>query len=288
MFLSWLSGLVATGGAVWAANVWAERRLLRPDRRYPVPPGPAAAGASAGRRLVCAGDSLTHGNMSAPYVAPLAARLAPAGVEVFNAGINADLAETLLARLNDVVAARPDFVTVLVGSNDVNATMSPADERQYRRLGKLRGPVPPSAATFRQNLTAIVRRLRTETTARVALFSLPPMSEDLGHEANRRAEAYSAIIREVAAAENVAYLPLREQLTAQLRAHPGRPRVRFEQTTRLVRLAVVQHYVLRQSWDRIAAGHGCRFLTDNLHLNTAAAAVITELIAEWVEERIKN
>ena len=284
MILFLLPGLAALGGLLLLLNGWAERRLLRPDARYPGPSLPPAAPGTV--RLVCVGDSLTHGNLSAPYVPTVAAHLAPRGVEVFNAGINADLAETLLARFDDVVAARPDFVAILVGTNDVNATLSPADLRQYRRRGKLRGPEPPSAATFRQNLTALLSRLRRETTARVALLSLPPLGENLTHEANRRAEAYSAIIREVAAAEGAAYLPLRERLTAELRAHPGQPRVHFGQTTRLIRTAVLRHYGLGQSWDRIAAAHGHHFLTDNLHLNTAAAAIVADLVAGWVEQEL--
>lgn len=278
--LGFFLGLAAIGGAVFGLNHWAERRLLRPAARYPRPPVPPAAPGT--RRLVCCGDSLTHGNMSADYVAPLAAELAPRAVEVFNAGINADLTETLLARLDDVVAAQPDFATVLIGTNDVNASLGPGQLQHYRRLGKLRGPALPSAEAYRATLTAVVRRLRRETPARVALLSLPPLSEDLTHEANQRADAYSQIIKEVAAQEGAEYLPLREQLVAELRARPSQPRIRFEQTTQLVRLAVVQRYALRQSWDAIARGHGCRFLTDNLHLNSAAAAVVTQLIAEWV------
>ena len=276
-----LAGL-AVGGLL--LNAWAERQLLQPDAHYPPPTLPPAAPGVV--RLVCAGDSLTHGNMSAPYVPAVAARLAPRGVMVFNAGINADLAETLLARFDDVVATRPDYVVILVGSNDVNATLSPADLAQYRRRRKLCAPEPPSAATFRRHLTALLHRLHRETTARVALLSLPPMGENLAHEANRRAEAYSAIIREVAAAEGAAYLPLRERLVAELRARPGQPRVHFGQTTRLIRTAVLRHYVLGQSWDRIAASHGCRFLTDNLHLNSAAAAIVADLVAVWVEQEL--
>lgn len=284
MIFPLLLGLPALGGLLLLVNGWAERRLLRPDARYPRPPLPPAAPGTV--RLVCAGDSLTHGNLSAPYVPAVAARLAPRGVAVFNAGINADLAETLLARFDDVVAARPDYVVILVGSNDVNATLSPADLAQYRRRRKLCAPEPPSAATFRRHLTALLHRLRHETTARVALLSLPPMGENLAHEANRRAEAYSAIIREVAAAEGAAYLPLRERLVAELRARPGQPGVHFGQTTRLIRTAVLRHYVLGQSWDRIAAAHGHRFLTDNLHLNSAAAAIVSDLVAGWVEQEL--
>lgn len=283
MLLPVLLGLGTAGAGLLALNAWAERRLLRPDARYPRPPVPPAAPGT--RRLVCAGDSLTHGNMSANYVAPLAARLAPRGLEVLNAGINADLTYTLLRRLDDVIAARPDFVTLLIGTNDVNASLGPGQLRHYRRLRKLTPADVPTPETYRQNLTQLLRRLRTETTARVAVLSLPPMSEDLAHEANRRADHYSQILKEVTQTEGATYLPLRERLTELLHQRPSQPQVRFEQTTQLVRLAVVQRYVLRQSWDQIAAAHGCRLLTDNLHLNTTGASVVEELIAAWVEQQ---
>lgn len=276
-----LAGL-AVGGLL--LNAWAERQLLQPDAHYPPPTLPPAAPGVV--RLVCAGDSLTHGNMSAPYVPGVAARLAAHGVEVFNAGINADLAETLLARLDDVVAARPDFVSVLIGTNDINAALSPADLARYRSRGKLRAPEPPSPATFRRHLTALVHRLRAETPAQVALISLPPLGENLDHDANRRANEYSAIIREVARAEGVAYLPLREQLLAELRARPGRAQADFGRTTLLIRLAMLRHYLLGHSWDRIAARLGHRFLTDNLHLNGPAAAILADLVASWVEREL--
>ena len=273
-----LAGL-AVGGLF--LNTWAERRLVQPDARYPHPPlAPAGPGQA---RLVCAGDSLTHGNMGAPYVPGVAARLAPCGVQVFNAGINADLAETLLARLDDVVAARPDFVTILVGTNDINAALSPADQARYQSRGKLCAPEPPSPATFRRHLTALVRRLRAETPARVALLSLPPLGENLAHDLNRRAEEYTAIIREVARAEGASYLPLREQLVAELRARPGRAQANYSQTIKFIRLSMLRHYLLGHSWDRIAASHGHRFLTDNLHLNGPAAAIVADLVANWVE-----
>ena len=284
MLLPLVLGLAGLAAGGLLLNAWAERRLLRPDARYPQPFLAPAAPSIV--RLVCAGDSLTHGNMGAPYVPGVAARLVPYGIEVFNAGINADLAETLLARFDDVVAARPDFVSVLIGTNDINAAFSPADLARYRSRGKLHASEPPSPATFRRHLTALVHRLRAETSAHVALISLPPLGEDLAHDPNRRADEYSAIIREVARAEGVAYLPLREQLLAELRAHPGRAQADYGQTMRLIRLAMLRHYLLGHSWDRIAASHGHRFLTDNLHLNGPAAAILADLVASWVEREL--
>lgn len=260
--------------------LWGEKRLYRPDARYPRP----EAAISGKTRFVCAGDSITHGNVSANYVEILVQH--HPGWQVFNAGINADLAETLLRRLNDVVAVQPALVTVLIGTNDVNATMSPASLLSYRRHGKTAGT--PHADQYRQNLTTLVQRLKTETTARIALLSLPPMSEDLNHQANRRADAYSNIIREIAETERVAYLPLRERMKADLAADPTKPTIRFEETVSTVFVAALLRHVFGWDYDRIAARYGNRLLTDNLHLNHRGAALVAEVVEEFVSVSIEN
>ncbi len=256
-----------------------EARLYRPDARYPRPeaviPGKPC--------LICAGDSLTHGNISANYVELLARQLPD--WQVFNAGINSDLAETLLRRLDDVVAVKPNVVTVLIGTNDVNATLSRAALRSYHRHGKTTGQ--PDHGRFRRNLTDVVRRLKTETTARIALLSLPPMGEDLTHEANHRADFYSKLIREIAKTEGVTYLPLRERMTAELRLQPSRSAIRFEETISAVFVAALLRHVFGWSYDRIAARHDHRFLTDTLHLNSAGAALVAELVATDVKNPVK-
>ena len=100
--------------------------------------------------VVCAGDSITHGVMSADYLATLRARLGRDGYEFVNAGINGNLAWNVLQRLDDVVACRPDAVTLLVGTNDVLATLGPAWEPMYRRQQHI--PVTPTLAWYVENL----------------------------------------------------------------------------------------------------------------------------------------
>jgi lysophospholipase L1-like esterase len=73
--------------------------------------------------------------MSADYLALLRARLGSDGYEFVNAGINGNLAWNVLQRLDEVVACRPDAVTLLVGTTDVLATFGPAWEPMYRRPG---------------------------------------------------------------------------------------------------------------------------------------------------------
>jgi len=260
--------------------LWGEARLYRPDARYPtrMPMQPGKP------RLVCAGDSLTHGNVSANYVELLAQKLPD--WQVFNAGINSDLSETLLRRLDDVIAVKPEVVTVLIGTNDVNATLSRVALFSYRRHGKTTGT--PDAERYRRNLREIVWRLKSETSAHIALLSLPPMGEDLAHEANRRADFYSELIHETAVTEGVMYLPLREKLKEELIRNPSTPRIRYEETVKTVALAALLRHVFGWSYGRIAQRYGNRFLTDNLHLNEAGAALVAALIEREIFLNLKS
>jgi hypothetical protein len=69
-------------------------------------------------------------------------------------------------------------------------------------------PVEPSSEWFGENIQSIASRLKRETSARVALCSLPPIGEDLSStepfqvELNRGIEKYSSIIRDVAVKTN--------------------------------------------------------------------------------------
>jgi hypothetical protein len=44
--------------------------------------------------------------------------------------------------------------------------------------------------------------------------------------------------------------------------------------------AVLSHAVLRRSWDDISRRNGLTVLTDHLHLNDRAAAVVADLVEE--------
>lgn len=74
---------------------------------------------SAGRTIVCFGDSLTAGvgrGGGATYPELLARRL---GAEVLNAGVPGDTASQALGRIDRVLAADPWLVVVELGGNDI-------------------------------------------------------------------------------------------------------------------------------------------------------------------------
>lgn len=230
--------------------------------------------------VVCLGDSNTHGNVSYNWVAGLQQRH-PA-YQFVNAGRNSDLTYTLLRRLEAVLACQPDYVTLLVGTNDLNATMSQALLKRYRRIGRIGEQEHPSLSTFCANFRQIVQTLRERTQARIAVMSLPLVGEDLSHEANIKADAYSQCIRQIAEAEGLTYLPIREQQKAYLAVHPSRPKYTFEQTYQLLIVSAMLHYVLGWGWNRIAAYHGFCLTTDNLHQSQTAGTMIADLVEGFV------
>lgn len=95
------------------------------------------------------------------------------------------------------MACGPDTVTLLVGTNDV------------------RNGVP--VKQYSENLGAIVDRVRTRTSARIALMSLPPLGEDLNADINHRLDAYNAAIKETANRTHATYLPVHEEMADILR-----------------------------------------------------------------------
>jgi acyl-CoA thioesterase I len=247
------------------------------------------AGGSAGdrsvaggrRRLaVCAGDSITRGSVSSDYVSILQARLPD--WDFSNAGVNGELAYNLVERLDDIVALDPDAVTVLIGTNDVNATFGFRAAIGYIAVKQL--PEVPSQLFFRENLISIVRTLKRETRAKVALFSIPPIGEEPGHYAYLRTEDYAAVIKAVADEEGVAYLPLRERICAFIEGLPReaqRP-LGFRYFGAAQLRVMSQQRFLGKSLDEISASNRFHFLVDGIHLNTHGAALAAELAESFL------
>ncbi|MEV4398555.1 SGNH/GDSL hydrolase family protein [Nonomuraea sp. NPDC049607] len=223
-------------------------------------------------KVICLGDSITRGQVSVDYVAMLRDRLP--GETVINAGVNYEPSSELLKRLDDVVRQDPDVVTVLIGTNDANATLSEKRARALRKRWKL--AENPTPAAYAANLTAIAARLQNETMARVALISPPVIGEDLDSVAVRRTQEFAEIVRTVAAEQGVTYLPLNERMTADLEGTS--PRTHYRPEGNQAQTAAMQHFLLGRSLDAISRGRGLRLTTDTVHLNSRGAAMIADLV----------
>ncbi|MFG3245608.1 SGNH/GDSL hydrolase family protein [Streptomyces sp. NPDC048187] len=227
-------------------------------------------------RIACLGDSLTRAQFSADYLEPLGRRRPTGDVRLARFGVNGDFAHNLLQRIDAVVADAPDVITVLVGTNDARASLAGYPVEQAMKRKRL--PERPSAGWFQQCLGAVVARLRAETDATIGLLSIPVLGQQLDGAAAQASLAYSRMIAEIAAAEAVAYLPLHERQTEELRrADP--PPVPYREVTPAAAVGVlVQRAVLRRGLDTISRRRGLVLTTDHVHQNSRGAALVAEVI----------
>jgi lysophospholipase L1-like esterase len=236
--------------------------------------------------VACLGSSSTAGKGQAfDWIGELKRRSRNKHFCFYNFGVGGDLAYNALGRVDDVLACGPDKVVVWVGANDVLMSVS-AKVRRFFQVFK-RPPGDPSSEGFRETAHAIVRRLKDESSAKVALCSLFPIGEDLTSanpfqsELNRRTEEYSAIVRGVAHAEGVGYLPLYETMLAQIRVSPG-PAFTAFRFFPFYRDAF-RVLILGKTPDEVAQRNGWRFHTDGVHLNSRGGMIVADLVQGFID-----
>ena len=220
------------------------------------------------KTVVSAGDSITKGMFSSNYLLMLQRKLESQHYEFINAGQNGDTSENLLKRIDkDVLSHNPDFITILIGTNDV---------RQESKLKQ-------SLADYRRNIEAIIHKIRAKTNAPVALISLVPLGENPNSEKNREVEQYNSILKDIASKQNLEYLPLFEKLKPIIigKIPEDSSPFKLSLASALIKSGF-QKYILRRSWNEISANNGFSILTDGIHINDNAANIVAELIAEWL------
>jgi lysophospholipase L1-like esterase len=230
--------------------------------------------------IACLGDSITHGAISCNYVDELSRRLNTKGFLLVNAGINSHLAYNALLRVKEVAACKPDYITVLIGTNDVNATMSKENEKRY--ISDMNLPQRPDKEWYRSNLKKICTELKSLTKARIALISIPPIGENPLSTEYLRAKEYSRIIKDVAAEENITYLPLFEKLDELLKGKNTPSLHTFNETNKLIYYSAARHYLFGVHYNDISASNGFTIMTDFLHLNCTGAGMVADLIEDFV------
>jgi lysophospholipase L1-like esterase len=270
----WVLIAVAFAAALvaWVATPHVRARLASRALSAPPVSSPAACASedrSAWRMTaVVLGDSITRGAMGHDFLADVRARL-PEGYMLINAGVNGARAADARARLDAVVACRPDAVAILIGTNDV--------------LWGAAGDVGLEA--YRRDLDAIVTELAARTTARLAVISVPLIGENLDSNLNARATRYAAEAREIAERAGARYLPLRERQEDLLRAAgpSGPPCAERDEIDAEIQWAFRRrHARWTRDWDAVAADRGFRLVVDCVHLSRAGARPAAELLEEFL------
>jgi len=228
-------------------------------------------------RIVFIGDSLTHGNLSVNYIKMIAKKLGK-NYDYINAGMNAELAYNVLLRLESIIACKPDFITILIGTNDANAELKDIQDKKSIKMLNL--PRKPDKKWYIKNLEKIISELKEKTDAKIAICSIPIIGEEISGKAFKQSIDYSKTICEIANKHEINYLPINEKMIGYLKQYPSNPKYLHEK--RLVEEAVFKHFLYRKSFDKISEEFGFSLLIDHVHINTEGVKIIADLIIDFI------
>ena len=237
--------------------------------------------------IACLGSSTTASRGTYKWIDELDKRPQNSRFRFANFGVGGDLSFNTVRVLDRVIPVRPRRAIVLIGANDVMASVFP-NFRRFVRVFK-RVSVEPSPARFEENLDFIVHRLQREAHAKIGLSSLGPLGEDpkSGHPVQARLNelivTYNGIIRNVASTRRTDYIPFWESFEDQLlRAGAAKPFTHFSFAS-FYRDYLFREMILRQSFDQIARINGWQFHIDGIHLNTRGGGILTEAVQQFLD-----
>jgi lysophospholipase L1-like esterase len=237
--------------------------------------------------ISCLGSSTTASRGTYKWIDELVKRPQNSRFRFVNFGVGGDLSFNTVGVLDRVIALRPKRAIVLIGTNDIMASVFP-NFRRFVRVSK-RLSEEPSPARFEENLNFIVHKLQRGVNARIGLSSLAPLGEDpnsrhpVQARLNELIATYNGIIRNVASTRQVDYIPFWESFEDQL-VHAGtaKPFTHFSFAS-FYRDYLFREMILRQSFDQISRVNGWQFHIDGIHLNSKGGRILVEVVQQFLD-----
>jgi lysophospholipase L1-like esterase len=232
------------------------------------------------KKIVFLGASITQGVVSSSYVKKLKAKMGTRRYTYINHGVAGYESYNVLKKLDKSIMTMPDFVILLAGTNDV---LSSLDPRLARLSIKLKGiPHEPELSHYSRNIMDIVRRLKKETGAKIAVASLPVLGENLDSAENKTIAKYNVELKNITEKENVEYLPVYEkQRDFLIKEAEGRGKD-YIRNSRMAFRSLVLHFLFFRRFDDISRKNGFLLLTDGIHMNSKGAAFIADAIEGFI------
>jgi lysophospholipase L1-like esterase len=237
--------------------------------------------------VTCLGSSTTASKGTYKWITALEKRAENKRFRFVNLGVGGDLSHNLLQRIGDAVATEPDRVIVLIGTNDILASVFPAHRRFAAVFKGL--STDPSPEAFKRNLVRIAGHLQQRTNAKIALSSLAPVGEDLQStdpvqaRLNQLITEYNHVIHAVSLTSETYYIPFYERFEEKLNLSQTRkPFNRFSFLS-FYRDYMFREMLQRRSFDDISRINGWEFHVDGIHLNTKGGSVLTDVVQQFLD-----
>lgn len=163
-----------------------------------------------GAKIAFLGDSITAGGARGPagYCRLVISGLRSAGVKatMIPAGISGHKSNQMLARLErDVLAKKPDWMTLSCGVNDV----------WHGKRGVL-------LDQYKKNITEIVEKVQARGI-QVMILTSTMIREDQGNALNKQLAPYNAFLKKLATSKKCLFADLNVDMQAALITGPGKP-----------------------------------------------------------------
>eukprot|EP00977_Amphora_coffeiformis_P016017 scaffold4855_cov195-Amphora_coffeaeformis.AAC.2 len=249
--------------------------------------------------LVCLGDSITHGTASHSYTVDIPTQLTsalamppPKATSIFadplwvvNCGQNHITTHTVWReRLNKALDCHPDYILILIGTNDVRAMYKKSWGAQVKRINEL--PEIPTLATFTRNFHGILSHIQQASPmTQVGVCTLPPLGENIKSDANKLVrQANDAIAQAVEqAGDKFTLIPVFDRFETILEKEGKRTDL-LALSPFLTAFMAGTYQLIPGMIKRNTLGSlvGHKLLCDGIHLNERAGAELVELIVEWL------
>jgi lysophospholipase L1-like esterase len=270
---------------------WRQRQDAANSKRRPI--------------LLCLGDSLMHGNVSASITPEIPLKvtqkigLPPAEygrtfadpLWVVNAGQNFITSYTVRhERLQFALQVYPDYIVILIGTNDVTAMYGEPFRTFLTHINHL--PAPPTMELYERHLTEILQIIHeTSPMTKIGLCTLPPLGEDLRSRSNDLIRQANNVIAKVAAAAadktgttTVTVIPVFDEMEAYLEKNRRSLRLPFPFSCfAALWMNPLFHLVtFGGSWNLYARIIGLQLLNDGIHLTERGRDIVADAIVEWL------
>lgn len=232
------------------------------------------------KKILFLGASITQGIISKSYVKMLEEKLGTGQYKFINHGVGGYESYNVLQKLDKVIKTKPDFVILLVGTNDVLSSLDPKLAKLSRKLKNI--PHEPTLDHYSNNITKIVTRLKKETHSKTAIASLPIVGENLDSIENMKIAEYNAELKKITVDENIAYLRVNEKQKDYIIKEIKEKGKDYTRNAKAVYKTLFQHYLFFMSLDTISKKNGYHLLTDGIHQNSLGARIIADEVVDFL------
>ena len=233
--------------------------------------------------VVCCGDSITHGHIGYDWVSTL--RNKDDSKLYINAGINADLTWNLNERVDSIIKHNPDYITILIGTNDAIGSQNVKHIQDYYVSTKGL-PRLPHIDWYAAELEKFIISIQSKTNAKIAICTLSWLGEQSEAEIIKVVKSHNNIIRELSSKYSLKLIDLFKEFEQIINKNNNSIPYTTTEWRRLRGLrAVILHYVFGWSWNRIGQKYNLKLLCDHIHLNERGGYLMKEQIRKFLSEK---